>query len=58
MGPAGIMMIMIMMMMMIIITDHMGPAEFLPSNWLVDLMADYGCGDQVHWTPDKNIFLH
>ena len=27
--------------------DHMGPAEFLPSNWLVDLMADYGCADQV-----------
>lgn len=27
--------------------DHMGLAEFLPSNWLVDLMADYGCGDQV-----------
>ena len=31
------------------VADHMGPAEFLPSNWLVDLMADYGCGDQVHF---------
>ena len=30
------------------VADHMGPAEFLPSNWLVDLMADYGCADQVH----------
>ena len=29
--------------------DHMGLAEFLPSNWLLDLMADYGCGDQVHF---------
>ena len=25
----------------------MGPAEFLPSTWFLNLMADYGCGDHV-----------
>ena len=29
------------------VADHMGPAEFLPSTWFLNLMADYGCGDHV-----------
>ena len=29
------------------VADHMGPAEFLPSTWFLNLMADYGCGDHA-----------
>jgi len=27
------------------VADHMGMGEFLPSNWLMDLIADFVCGD-------------
>merc|ERR1712037_1031153 len=26
------------------VADHMGMGEFLPSNWLMDLIADFACG--------------
>merc|ERR1712172_357085 len=26
------------------VADHMGIGEFLPSNWLMDLIADFACG--------------
>jgi len=26
------------------VADHMGVGEFLPSNWLMDLIADFACG--------------
>ena len=27
------------------VADHMGIGEFLPSNWLMDLIADFACGE-------------
>ena len=29
------------------VTDHMGSGEFLPSNHLMDLISDIGCGDTM-----------
>ena len=26
----------------------MGIGEFLPSNWLMDLIADFACGEMMH----------
>lgn len=29
------------------VADHMGMGEFLPSNWLMDLIAEFACGDTI-----------
>ena len=29
------------------VADHMGIGEFLPSNWLMDLIADFACGEMM-----------
>ena len=28
------------------VVEHMGSGEFLPSNWLMDLIADFVCGEK------------
>ena len=29
------------------VVEHMGSGEFLPSNWLMDLIADFVCGERI-----------
>ena len=29
------------------VVEHMGSGEFLPSNWLMDLIADFVCGETL-----------
>ena len=39
------------------VVEHMGSGEFLPSNWLMDLIADFVCGESVVMMEMMNILV-